>query len=148
MVGSERHVVRTRFQGLPVCTPIASGPRMRATLRSSLRSRFFMAIAAGSALATVGTSGGCGGAVEGVPEASSGGTAGAPKASPPQSSSSSSSSGSPLPPSAQTSQPDPPPPAPPPAKCEWGKPEQACYTKEQLEAQYHFSPWGGEEDAG
>jgi hypothetical protein len=131
---------------------------MRASLRSGLRSRFLAAIAAGSALAAVGASGGCGGAVEGVPGASSnGGTA--PNETTPTgggSTSSTSSSGgnTTSPPSTPTA--TPPPPSKPDASvpsgtCDWGKPEQACYTHEQLESQWNNpGGWGGDSapDAG
>lgn len=62
--------------------------------------------------------------------------------------SSTSSSGSSIPPSTPSAQPDA---SPPPSKCEWGKPEEACYTKEQLENQWNNpSGWGGDSqpDAG
>ena len=127
---------------------------MRASVRSPLRSRFLAAIAAGSALATVGFSGGCGGAVEGIPSGG-GNTESAPTGG--GSTSSTSSSGgntttTASPPSTPTANPPSKPDAsvPPTTKCEWGKPEQACYTHEQLEAQWHSPPMGGDvaEDAG
>lgn len=107
-------------------------------MRTPLRSRFLTAIAAGSALAAAGA-GGCGGSIEGVPGTSS------------SSSSSSSSSGGSS--SGQTSSPAPAPesPATPDASatCEWGTPEEACYTHDELEAQYGSSPRGGDvPDAG
>lgn len=106
---------------------------------SSLRTRFLAAIAAGSALAGA-TAGGCGGAVEGVPGASSGTTG---------SSSGSTSSGG----SSSGGQTSPPayvdasvPPSLPDAStaCEWGKPQEACYTHAELEAQYYSPPRGGD----
>jgi hypothetical protein len=102
----------------------------------SLRSRFLAAIAAGSALAGA-TAGGCGGAVEGVPGAgstsstSSGGSSGG-----------GSSSGGPTSPPAYVDASAPPAKLDASTACEWGKPQEACYTHEQLEAQYD-SPWRG-----
>lgn len=130
---------------------------MRVSLRSGLRSRFLAAIAAGSALASVGASGGCGGAVEGAPGtgSSSGSTAQnetTPVGGGSSSSSSSSSSGNTVPPSTPTANPPSKPDASvPPGTCDWGKPEEACYTHEQLEAQWNNpGPWGGDSapDAG
>jgi hypothetical protein len=127
------------------------------SLRSGLRSRFLTAIAAGSALASVGLSGACGGAVEGVSGSSSGGepknessptnTTGGGSTS---SSSSGSSSGNPSPPSTPTPNPPATDASVPPGKCDWGKPEQACYTTAQLESIWYSPPMGGDvaTDAG
>lgn len=117
---------------------------MRAPLRSTLSSRFLAAIAAGSALASVGLAGGCGGAVEGVP-----GTTTSPPSPPAGGGTTSSSSGGSSPSPAPTPPTDPSDPPEPPATCEWGEPEEACYTQAELESLFHSRGWGGEsQDAG
>ena len=107
----------------------------------SLRSRFLAAIAAGSALAGA-TAGGCGGAVEGVPGAGTTSSSSSGGSSSGGSSSGGSSSGGQTSPPAYVDASVPPSKPDASTACEWGKPQEACYTHAQLEAQYD-SPWRG-----